>query len=69
MAVIALSGAHQIPMHDPDAALIFASSGRDVLLTMVAGRVVYSEGRVQTVDEDRLLARMKEIERKVMGDG
>jgi cytosine/adenosine deaminase-related metal-dependent hydrolase len=65
IAVVALTGAHQTPTHDMMAALIFASSGRDVLMTIIAGREVYSEGRVQTVDEERLRARMKEIERKV----
>jgi 5-methylthioadenosine/S-adenosylhomocysteine deaminase len=68
MTVVALNGAHQIPVHDPLAALIFSSSGRDVLLTMVAGNVVFNEGRVLTVDEDRLRARMKEVERKVIGN-
>ncbi|HUQ34340.1 MAG TPA: amidohydrolase family protein [Pyrinomonadaceae bacterium] len=68
MAVVALNGAHQTPVYDAHAALIFASSGRDVLMTMVAGREVYSEGRVHTVDEQRLRARIKEIGRKVMGD-
>jgi cytosine/adenosine deaminase-related metal-dependent hydrolase len=67
ISVVTLNGAHQIPTHDAMAALIFASSGRDVLMTIIAGREVYSEGRVQTVDEERLRARMKEIERKVMG--
>jgi cytosine/adenosine deaminase-related metal-dependent hydrolase len=66
---VALDGAHQIPVYDPLAALVYASSGRDVLMTMVAGREVYIEGRVQTVDEERLRERMKEIERKVTGDG
>jgi 5-methylthioadenosine/S-adenosylhomocysteine deaminase len=66
ITVIALDGAHQTPLHDALAALIFSSSGRDVLLTMVAGNVVFSDGRVQTVDEDHLRARMKEIERRVM---
>jgi cytosine/adenosine deaminase-related metal-dependent hydrolase len=68
ITVVALSGAYQIPLHDPYAALIFASSGRDVLMTMVAGKVLFSEGRVQTVDEDGLRARMKEIEKKVTGE-
>jgi cytosine/adenosine deaminase-related metal-dependent hydrolase len=54
IAIVALNGAHQIPVHDPLAALIFSSSGHDVLLTMVAGNVVFNEGRVQTVDEDHL---------------
>jgi cytosine/adenosine deaminase-related metal-dependent hydrolase len=61
IVAVALDGAHQIPLYDPKPALIFASSGRDVLMTMVAGRVVFSEGRVQTVDEERLRARLEEI--------
>ncbi len=69
ITVIALDGAHQTPLHDVLAALIFSSSGHDVLMTMVAGNVVFSDGRVHTVDEDQLRARMKEVERKVMGDG
>jgi 5-methylthioadenosine/S-adenosylhomocysteine deaminase len=68
IAVVALGGAHQIPVHDPHAALIFASSGRDVLMTMVAGREVYSEGRVVTVDEERLRVRMQEILKAVTCD-
>src|SRR5205085_1329144 len=40
MTVVTLNGTHQTPVYDPMAALVFASSGRDVLMTMVAGRVV-----------------------------
>jgi cytosine/adenosine deaminase-related metal-dependent hydrolase len=69
ITVVALDGTHQTPLHDAHAALIFSSSGRDVLMTMVAGNVVFSDGRVLTIDEEHLRARMKEIERKVIGDG
>ena len=58
-AVVALDGAQQIPSYDPVSSLIFASSGRDVILTVVAGREVYRDGRITTVDEDRLRARME----------
>jgi len=64
-AVVALDGPHQIPSYDPASTLIFASSGRDVVLTVVAGREVYRDGHVKTVDEDRLRARMKEIAAKL----
>lgn len=64
-AVVSLDGAHQIPSYGPADTLIFASSGRDVTMTVVAGREVYRDGRVITVDEDRLRARMKEIARKL----
>jgi cytosine/adenosine deaminase-related metal-dependent hydrolase len=60
-AVVSLAGPHQLPSYDPISTLIFASSGRDVVLTVVAGREVFSAGQVTTIDEDRLAARMKEI--------
>jgi cytosine/adenosine deaminase-related metal-dependent hydrolase len=64
-AIVSLNGAHQIPIYDPVNTLIFSSSARDVLLTVVAGRKVYRDGRVTNVDEDRLRARMKEISEKL----
>jgi cytosine/adenosine deaminase-related metal-dependent hydrolase len=68
-AVVGLGGAHQQPVHDPSAALLFASTGRDVLLTAVAGRELFRDGRVTQVDEDGLRARMADIARRIGGDG
>ncbi|HEY9401249.1 MAG TPA: amidohydrolase family protein [Pyrinomonadaceae bacterium] len=68
LAVVRLDGTHQIPVYDPAHALIFSSSARDVSLTLVAGREIYRDGRVTTVDEERLSARMAEIRRKVTSD-
>lgn len=68
LAVIGLDGAHQLPVYDPLHALIFASSGRDVRLTVAAGREVFREGRILTVDEDRLRARIKEIGKTVASE-
>ena len=65
LAVVSLTGVHQLPNYDPLATLIFASSGRDVMLTVVAGREVYRNGRVSNVDEDRLRARMLEINHRL----
>ncbi|HEY1403226.1 MAG TPA: amidohydrolase family protein [Pyrinomonadaceae bacterium] len=65
LAIVTLDGAHHIPIYDPARALIFSSSARDVTLTMVAGREVYRNGRVTTVDEESLRARMAEIARKI----
>ena len=65
LAVVSLTGVHQLPSYDPIATLIFASSGRDVILTVVAGREVYRDGRVTTVDEARLRARLNEITEKL----
>jgi cytosine/adenosine deaminase-related metal-dependent hydrolase len=65
LVVVGLDGVHQLPVYDPVTALIFASSGRDVLLTMIAGREVYRDGRVLGVDEERLGERLNEIAQKL----
>lgn len=64
-AVVSIDGPHQLPAYEPESTLVFASSGRDVILTVVAGREVYRDGRVTGVDEERLRARMKEIATKL----
>jgi 5-methylthioadenosine/S-adenosylhomocysteine deaminase len=65
-AVVSLNGTHQQPMYDVCDSLIFASSGRDVTMTVVAGREVYSEGRINTLDEERLRARINEVAVRLM---
>jgi 5-methylthioadenosine/S-adenosylhomocysteine deaminase len=65
LVVVGLDGAHQVPVYDPVTALVFSSSGRDVLLTIIAGREVYRDQRVAGVDERRLRARMNEIAQKL----
>ncbi|MFN2455172.1 MAG: amidohydrolase family protein [Pyrinomonadaceae bacterium] len=65
LTIVGLGGAHQLPNFDPVASLVFASTGRDVRLTMIAGKEIYRDGRVLTVDEDRLRARIKEIAHKL----
>jgi 5-methylthioadenosine/S-adenosylhomocysteine deaminase len=65
LAVLSLKGAHQVPNHDEAATAVFASSGRDVILTVVAGREVFRDGHVVGVDEERLRARMYEIREKL----
>lgn len=66
LAVVALNGGHQVPVGDDVAAvLVFASSGRDVKLTIVGGQEIYRDGRVLTVDEERLRTRINEIAKKL----
>jgi 5-methylthioadenosine/S-adenosylhomocysteine deaminase len=65
LVIIKLDGAHQQPVYDAASTLVFSSSARDVLLTVVAGREIFRDGRVLTVDEERLRARMMEIQEKL----
>jgi cytosine/adenosine deaminase-related metal-dependent hydrolase len=64
-AVVSLDSVHQVPGYDPISTLVFASSGRDVVLTAVAGKEVFRDGGVTGVDEERLRARMDEISLKL----
>ena len=65
LVAVRLDGVHQTPSYDPASALIFSSSGRDVLLTIVAGREVFRDGRVTTLDEDELRARLLDAARRL----
>ena len=58
---VSLAGAHQHPVRNPADALVFSSSGRDVLLTMVAGKEIYRDGRVLTVDEGELRTLVEKV--------
>src|SRR5829696_3284308 len=67
LVAVRLDAAHQTPAYDPAAALVFSSSGRDVMLTVVAGREVFRDGRVTTLDEDDLRARLLDSARRLSG--
>lgn len=65
LAAVRLDTPHQTPAYAPESALVFSSSARDVLLTVVAGREVFRGGRVTTVDEEDLRARVKDVARRL----
>jgi len=51
IVAVDLSGLHNIPVHDPEAAIIFSASAGDVLFAAVAGRQLMSERALRTLDE------------------
>lgn len=56
IVAVDLSGAHTQPVHDPHSTLVNSAVATDVALTMIGGRVVYSDGVVHTVDEQAVIA-------------
>jgi len=64
ITIIDLNSPHQQPVRDPADALVFASSGRDILLTMVAGKEVYRDGRVSGLDESEFRERLAQVRTK-----
>src|SRR6266481_7114178 len=65
LTVVSLNGPHQEPVGDPVAALVFSSSGRDVLRTTVAGQEIYRDGWVKGVDESELGERLLQVRRRI----
>jgi cytosine/adenosine deaminase-related metal-dependent hydrolase len=63
---VALNNIHQLPAYGVESAILFSSSGRDVLLTVVGGREVYKRGKILTVDEASLISEFKKISGKLV---
>ena len=64
LADLALVDLHAIaftPLNDLREQLVHCEDGRDVVLTMVAGRVVAEHGHVTSVDETALLDEAREL--------
>ena len=49
------------PLNDLKRQLVYCENGSSVALTMVAGRIVFEDGRVTTIDEQALRAEAREL--------
>ncbi len=67
IAVDLSSSPHMVPTADPYSALVHTANQKDVLATMVAGRMLFDRGEYLTVDKERALARAQEIRDKLRG--
>ncbi|HMJ08823.1 MAG TPA: amidohydrolase family protein, partial [Pyrinomonadaceae bacterium] len=65
LAVVSLTHLAQSPLNDVYAAIVHSSNGRDVVLTMVAGRDVYRNGSSTQVDVRELIEKMDAIRKKI----
>jgi 5-methylthioadenosine/S-adenosylhomocysteine deaminase len=65
LVAVSLENVSQQPVHDVYSALLFASSARDVKMTMVAGEEIYAGGESKKVCEKEIKAKIKEIAAKM----
>ena len=65
LTVVDLRGAHQQPNDLPEDVIIFSSSGRDVICTMVAGKEVYRAGPEDAFGEADFIQRLRTIRQKL----
>ena len=57
ITAIDLSQTHNTPIHDPISTIIFSSTSSDVIMTIVAGRVLFHR-ELTTLDEAELISRV-----------
>ncbi len=63
--VVDMSHSHQIPTGDPYSALVYTANQENIVLTMVAGKVLYKDYSYANLDEGEILKKSEPIRRKV----
>lgn len=59
-----LGAVHFVPGHDPLADLVYTACGADVEMVMVGGEILMEGRRLTTLDEERIVARCRELARR-----
>lgn len=54
LILVDMEGLHWQPLSNPQASAVYSGQRTDVSLVMVDGRIVYEEGELLTIDEDRV---------------
>jgi 5-methylthioadenosine/S-adenosylhomocysteine deaminase len=60
-----LSNSNQAPTHDPNSAIVNTATQDNVLLTMIAGKILYDGHHRSGLDVERIFARAEEIRQKL----
>jgi 5-methylthioadenosine/S-adenosylhomocysteine deaminase len=65
LIIVSTDAVRQVPMFDPVSHLVYVTRGDDVRTTIVHGRVLMRDGRVQTLDEAAVVKEAREWAEKV----
>jgi 5-methylthioadenosine/S-adenosylhomocysteine deaminase len=60
-----LSNSNQAPTHDPNSAIVHTATQDNILMTMIAGNILYEGGHRHSVDVQRVFARTEEMRLKL----
>ncbi|MBL4902765.1 amidohydrolase [Desulfocapsa sp. AH-315-G09] len=69
MIVLNMNQPHLTPLYNIPSHLVYAARGADVLHSIINGRVVMQSRELKTLDENRILAQMREIALNVANHG
>lgn len=65
LIIVDTGSTSMVPLYEPYAALVYAASPRDVRTTVINGKVVMEDRRIQGVDAGRIREKIREIARRV----
>ncbi|HMO51857.1 MAG TPA: amidohydrolase family protein [Kiritimatiellia bacterium] len=60
------SGFHTLPSTDPATNVVYSCTANDVVMTMVDGKILYEDGHLTTIDEDKLKADVRRERKKLL---
>jgi 5-methylthioadenosine/S-adenosylhomocysteine deaminase len=69
MIVMNMNQPHLTPLYNIPSHLVYAARGADVLHSIINGRVVMENRILQSLDEDRILAQMRETSQNIVRHG
>ena len=67
LIVIDLNQPHLTPMYEPCSHLVYAARGADVRDVVIDGRLVMRRRQLLTVDEQEVMAKVREIAQGISG--
>ncbi|HIJ91059.1 MAG: amidohydrolase [Desulfobulbaceae bacterium] len=67
LIVLDMNKPHLTPMYNIPSHLVYAATGSDVVHSVINGRVVMRDRRLLTMDEDAVLAKLREIGAQISG--
>ncbi|MDO4383670.1 MAG: amidohydrolase [Eubacteriales bacterium] len=68
LVVVDLDVPNMQPIHDVRNNLVYSASGKDILLTMVDGKVLYKDGEYCTLDIEKIMAETDAARKKILSE-
>ncbi len=66
LALVDFRRPHLVPRHDAVSHLVYAASARDVSATIVHGRLLMADGKVETMDEGAVMRHAEDMARRLV---
>jgi len=61
LTVLDLDSAEAVPIYDPSSALLYSLNGKNVVMTICDGRILYEKGEFKTIDIEKVKYKMKKF--------